>query len=325
MKIFVFEFVTGGGYAGQSLPAFTADGECMWRALVDDLTASPGTEVLTLRDARLALVRGPGLTVVPTNAGGFHADFARCLKAADAAWIVAPESGGLLESLNRQVLAAGTHLLGCRPETVHLAGSKIATAVCLAKAGIPPVPTFASADLVAGPVVVKPDDGAGCEDTLWFADASGARAWQRMHPHATCVFQPHVAGPALSLSLLCCDGRAQLLSVNRQQVAREDDRFVFRGVDVNAIGDTDGRYAALATRIAEAMPGLWGYVGIDLIDGVLGPLVLEINPRVTVSYAGLREALGDNPAARVLALPEMHPLPRTSRNTPVETAHACVG
>lgn len=325
MKIFVFEFVTGGGCAGQALPAFAADGESMWRALIDDLTAIPGTEVLTLRDVRFADAHSPGVTVIPTDAGGFHADFARCLKAADAAWIVAPESGGLLESLNRQVLAAGARLLGCRPETVRLTGSKIATAACLAEAGIPPVPTFASADLMTGPVVAKPDDGAGCEDTLWFTDANSARAWQRAHPHATCVFQPYVAGPALSLSLLCCDGRAQLLSVNRQRVEREGDRFVFRGVDVNAIGDADGRYAALAARIAEAMPGLWGCVGVDLIEGALGPLVLEINPRVTVSYAGLREALGDNPAARVLALPGMRPWPRAQRTVTVEAAHACAG
>lgn len=323
MKIFVFEFVTGGGCAGQALPAFAADGEAMWRALVDDLTAIPGTEVLTLRDARFAGAQAPGVTAIPTDASGFHTDFARCLQAADAAWIVAPESGGLLESLNRQVLAAGARLLGCRPETVRLSGSKIATAAALAEAGIAPVPTFVSADLMTGPVVGKPDDGAGSEDTFWFADANGARAWQRAHPHATYVFQPHVAGPALSLSLLCCDGRAQLLSVNRQRVEREDGRFVFRGVDVNALGDPDGRYAALAARIAEAMPGLWGCVGVDLIDGALGPLVLEINPRVTVSYAGLREAFGDNPAARMLALPEMRPWPRTQRTVAVETAHAC--
>jgi len=35
MKVFVFEFVTGGGYAGQALPDFLGDGELMWRALID--------------------------------------------------------------------------------------------------------------------------------------------------------------------------------------------------------------------------------------------------------------------------------------------------
>ena len=35
-----------------------------------------------------------------------------------------------------------------------------------------------------------------------------------------------------------------------------------------------------------------------------GPVVLEINPRLTTSYVGLRPALGRNPAALVLELLE---------------------
>jgi predicted ATP-grasp superfamily ATP-dependent carboligase len=45
---------------------------------------------------------------------------------------------------------------------------------------------------------------------------------------------------------------------------------------------------------------LWGYVGVDLVLADAGPIVLEINPRLTTSYCGLRDALGINPAALVL-------------------------
>ncbi|WP_018078585.1 ATP-grasp domain-containing protein [Thiobacillus denitrificans] len=320
MKVFVFEFVTGGGYAGQALPGFLGDGELMWRALVDDLIALPGMEVLTLRDARLAIPEQPGLTVVATDATRCRSDFMRCLDAADAAWMVAPESGGLLESLNRQVEAAGKWLLGCRPDAVHIAASKYATTARLAGAGVTTVPTFATPDLLTGAVVAKPDDGVGCEDTLLFADAAAAQAWHDTHPHAMHVFQPYVAGESLSLSLLCCDGRTQLLSVNRQHVGLTGDHFEFHGVTVNALGDGDGRYAALAARVAAAIPGLWGYVGVDLIAGAFGPMVLEVNPRATVSYAGLRAALDCNPAQHVLELPEMHAC-RGLRPITLETTH----
>jgi predicted ATP-grasp superfamily ATP-dependent carboligase len=74
-------------------------------------------------------------------------------------------------------------------------------------------------------------------------------------------------------------------------------------VSVNAIRDSDGRYAQLAREVARALPGLWGYVGIDVIDAVDGPIVVEINPRLTTSYAGLRRALGINAAELVLDLP----------------------
>ena len=51
-----------------------------------------------------------------------------------------------------------------------------------------------------------------------------------------------------------------------------------------------------------AIPGLWGYVGVDLMLAKEGPVVLEINPRLTTSYCGLRRALGINTAAMVLDL-----------------------
>jgi predicted ATP-grasp superfamily ATP-dependent carboligase len=323
MNVFVFEYVTGGGYAGQALPDFLADGELMWRALVDDLIGVPGVEVLTLRDARLEPVDLPDLRIQITDATDFERDFQRCLQAADAVWLVAPESHNILEALTSEVLNAGKLLLGCRPEALRIATSKFATARCLADAGVAVVPTGLTEDLLRGRVVIKPDDGVGCQDTLLCADAAAAQAWCREHADVDWVFQPYVEGDALSLSLLCCAGRAQLLSVNRQQIELAAGRFQFHGVSVNALSDPDDRYATLAARVAAAIPGLWGYVGIDLIAGADGPRVLEINPRVTVSYAGLRAALDCNPAQRVLALPEMRPCHRL-RAVTVETADACV-
>ena len=66
--------------------------------------------------------------------------------------------------------------------------------------------------------------------------------------------------------------------------------------------DSDGTFADLARRVAAAVPELWGYAGIDLILTEAGLHVLEINPRLTSSYAGLRSALGGNPTASVLEL-----------------------
>jgi predicted ATP-grasp superfamily ATP-dependent carboligase len=57
---------------------------------------------------------------------------------------------------------------------------------------------------------------------------------------------------------------------------------------------------AVAEAVGRAVPGLRGYVGIDLIDTVAGAVVIEINPRLTTAYVGLRESLSRNPAALML-------------------------
>ncbi len=310
MKVFVYEFVTGGGCAGEPLPDFLADGELMWRALVDDLTAITGVEVITLRDARLDQPRLPRLHIVTTRAASFDDDFNHCLDAADAVLTVAPESGGILELVNRDVLASGKRLLGSRPGGVRIAASKTATASRLAEFGVEAIPTYTSPYLIEEecPVVMKPDDGAGCQDTRLFASLTDAETWTLMHAARGCIYQPYVPGEPLSLSLLCADGQAQLLAVNRQRVVARNGLLGFHGVTVNAIADTDGRYAELAGRVAAAIPDLWGYVGVDLIEAAGGQaVVVEVNPRPTVSYAGLRAALDCNPAERLLDLPVFSP------------------
>lgn len=306
MKIFVFEYVTGGGFAGQPMPDFLGDGEAMWQALVHDLTALDGVEVITLRDERLAAPARPGLQVISTSRERFAGDYRHCLEAADAVWPVAPESDGILERLSREVLRAGKRLLGSGPDAVRVAASKYATFQRLASSGLRLARTFTSPYLMTQdrPVVAKPDDGAGCEDTFLFPGLADVEAWVLANGGESHSYQYYVPGPALSLSMLCCDGQAQLLSVNRQHIRLEGNRFQARGVTVNALADTDGAYENVARRIAEALPDLWGYVGVDLIAAEDGPRVLEINPRLTLSYAGLGAATGANTAKRVLALPE---------------------
>jgi predicted ATP-grasp superfamily ATP-dependent carboligase len=302
VRIFAFEFFSGGGLAGLPLPPGIAyEGDLMLRALIQDLSELPGIDVFTSRDPRLPPL--PGIeTIVPLPGEDVFALFGRGLRLADAVWPTAPETDGTLERLARAALVRGAGLLGCLPDGVRLTASKRTTARALRAAGIPAVPTFAHADrLVAapGPWITKPDDGAGCEDTELHPGWTAARARLAVEP-ARLVAQPWIDGGSLSLSVVCDHGVARLLCCNRQEVGVRGGRLSLDGLLVNAVADRDGLFSALAGRVAAAVPGLSGYVGIDLVAGSAGPVVLEINPRLTTSYCGLRSALGINVAAMVV-------------------------
>lgn len=314
MKLLVLEYITGGGMADDLLPDILADAEIMRQAQLRDLADVAGIEVHTLLDVRLRgkALRGARVQYVGPEPGAFDAAWRRALGEADAVWLTAPETDGLLETMSREVQASGCRLLGCTPEAVRVAASKRATAAALTRAGIACVPTHAGSaamtGLANGPVVVKPDDGAGCQHTRCFARAHDAVQWGRTALGARAIYQPLLRGEALSLSLLCAEGRARLLSVNRQHVVLRGDAFHFGGVTVAALPDVDDRYAQLAARIAQAVPGLWGHVGVDLLATPEGLVVVEINPRATVAYADLRFALDFNPAAALLDLPRLPPM-----------------
>jgi tyramine---L-glutamate ligase len=306
MKILAYEHITGGGMLGDAqMSALAPEGEAMLRALLDDLTAIRGVEVAIMRDARLGADL-PATLYSVCSASDFWPAIRRAVRDADAVWPIAPEQGGMLLRITDEILQAARVLLGCRPDAVKIATSKRATADVLSRAGIAAIPTYFDERSIPpeiGEMVVKPDDGAGCQDTLLFRSRRQLQAWLRNHARAGFVFQPYVHGDARSLSLLCCDGRARLLACNRQQVELEHGVFRFDGVSVNAVADGGGRYAMLASEIARALPGLWGYCGVDFIETDSGPVVIEVNPRLTTSYAGLRRATGINPAQLVLELP----------------------
>ncbi len=221
MKILAYEHITGGGMLGDAqMSALAPEGEAMLRALVDDLTAIPGVEVAIMRDARLGADLPATLHRVD-NASDFWPVFHRAVRDADAVWPIAPEQDGMLLRITEEILHAERVLLGCRPDAVKMATSKRATTDVLARAGIAAVPTYVDERSIppkVGEIVVKPDDGAGCQETLLFRSRSQLQAWLRNNARAGLVFQPYVDGDARSLSLLCCEGRARLLACNRQNI-----------------------------------------------------------------------------------------------------------
>jgi tyramine---L-glutamate ligase len=311
VRVFAFEFFSGGGLAEQPLPAGLArEGDLMLTTLVGELADLPGVEVIASRDPRVLPIPGSA-TLLPLPAEDAISLYRRGVATADAAWPTASESGGMLQRLVSATLDAGKILLGCSPDAVRLATSKRATTRALHQRGIRAVPTFAHGDSLpplTGPWVLKPDDGAGCEDTIIMPGPVDILARLAGEP-GRLVAQPWIEGQPASLSLLCAGGLSRLLACNRQEIAIRGGRISLQAIQVNALSDPDGGFAALAGRIAAAVPGLWGYVGVDLVLTPDGPVVLEINPRLTTSYCGLRPALGLNTAGLVLELARTGSLP----------------
>ncbi|NPT34028.1 ATP-grasp domain-containing protein [Paraburkholderia xenovorans] len=321
-KIFVYEYLTGGGidpaHAGAAsladLSALIVEGRVMRDALVSELRELDGVDV-SFASSRFETV-DPALAHCRAAQGESMTAFvARVAREHDYAWVIAPECDGLLLHLYDAVGAA--RWLGCAKEAIRVASSKSATAALLAAQGIATTPAIepGQSDVQRGERwVVKPDDGAGGLDTFVFdsfADACveyEARAAAARNP----VLQAWVDGEPLSLSLICRADGVELVSINRQQISlsandtsQRQPRIVeFDGVTVNQIdlaGDQGRLLGALAQRVAKAMPGLRGFVGIDVVwHPQRGPVVIEVNPRLTVAYAGLAAGARGGELARTL-------------------------
>ncbi|PKO24538.1 MAG: hypothetical protein CVU35_08775 [Betaproteobacteria bacterium HGW-Betaproteobacteria-8] len=304
------------------------EGLRMRDALLQELNEIEHVELLCSHDFRL-LSPDVAMSAMVSPDDNVWQVWTDLIDQSDAVWLIAPETDGILHRLTELVLARGKLLLGCPPSVIALAASKLETCRVLSAAGISCVPTWSarawleqSPDANEQGWVAKPDDGAGCEDTVHSYDIGQMADWLRQGRQATHIVQPMRGGVACSLSMLCRDGRAWLLSCNRQLVDSGDGGFHYHGGVINGMLQFQTAFEQLAQNIARALPNLAGYVGVDLIvmDGNSAMLeVLEINPRLTTSFVGLRQASGVNVAAQVIRLmtvqgPDHFELPELSRN-----------
>lgn len=311
MRVLAYEFITGGGAAGSTIPEELAGaGESMLGSLLAELRDVEGVQAVTTRDARLGRPPWAAETVFTRPGESSLAHFARAMHAVDAVWPIAPETDGVLAELTELIIAHDKVLLGSSPDALRIASSKWRTSQRLREAGVAVVPTFAEAAQIPdgpGSWVVKPDGGAGCIDTFRLPDGDAARARLGADAMRGIVAQPWIDGDALSLSLLCRDRGARVLACNRQHLGERSGRLKLRGVSVGA-RPIDAALRNLAQGVVSAVPGLWGYVGVDIVYGEQGPVVIEINPRLTTSYCRLGAHLGRSVAADVLG-----PLRRNTR------------
>jgi predicted ATP-grasp superfamily ATP-dependent carboligase len=201
--------------------------------------------------------------------------------------------------------------LGCRSDAIRITTSKIATARILADAGIPSIPTPDKCGDIPSSLtgwVAKPDDGAGACDMIATFDHDHLQGWLKSRRHSH-VVQPRIEGVHASATFLARDGQASLLCLNSQILEMSDTECQYRGGIVGCFEEHREQVTKIVESVVQTIPGLWGPVGLDLILTEAGPVVVEINPRLTTLWSGLGQSMGLNPAQLVLDLAEGRPLP----------------
>jgi len=302
-KIFVCEFITGGGLCAEQLPEpLVKEGRLMRDALLQDLAQLP-YQVYTTADARLKPPNNVAKCIVVQPNDDIWKIWEAQIKGADAVWIIAPETDGLLHNLTQMAVCHGKKILGCGLVSVKVTSEKLTTCMALQKAGISTIPTHTYDNWQKSDVtwLAKPNDGAGCGDTACFDNSDELHNWLlengRQHTHVIQAFQE---GTHASISCVMFKGNAEILSCNTQLVTIENKVLKFKGCVVNGMKVHWQQFQTIAKKIAQAMPDLAGYVGIDVIVKGNEVCVVEINPRLTTSYAVLNKATGINLAELII-------------------------
>lgn len=279
-------------------------------ALCADLAAL-GHQVVVTADPRFPLPRPASREVVLAPRSGLR--LVALAARVDAVWLIAPETGRLLEHVAARLARAGVAVLGSSAAAIRAVADKRRLAARLRRLGVPHPETRIARTAHAGrsaasrlglPVILKPALGAGCEGVSLVTELRGIEpafaSVRRVAPRGPCLVQRQTPGLPASVSLLVSARQARVLAVNRQILCGNGSP-VYRGGLTPFAHPLARRAAELARRACEGVEGLRGYVGVDVVLGERDVTVIEVNPRLTTSYLGLRRAFDRNLAGSILA------------------------
>lgn len=315
MRIIVYELVSGGGYAGQPIPpSVLAEGYAMLRGIAADFKAA-GHEVTVLLDGRISKLNPPmeADCIVPILYANEPKRFISNIASInDAIYIIAPEIGQTLQNLVKCFEATGKIVLNSKSEVIAKVADKALLDEHLKTHGYS-TPKTTAIDIttnivtvkaaiekeLAYPVLLKPVDGTSCNGIYLIKSATDLEnAVVKIKAESTkqrYVAQEFVKGESSSVSLISNGTKAVAISLNKQRVtlAQPGAESHYDSGCVPIEHPLKQEAFTLTEKIVESL-GLMGYVGIDVVLGEDTAYVVDVNPRLTTSYVGLRAVAGFN-------------------------------
>ena len=342
MRILVFEWLVGGGAAGDQTMSpddpFLMQGADMYGAILDDCLKL-GLEVVSPLDPQQIhaitnfkeLRQDENFHVTPIHtAQQLRPTLLSLAEAADHIFVIAPECEGILNRCHQWLDEFQSKLL-CGPQNlIEVFSNKNQTQLQLklkdisVPHGFPFTPEIlaggggeamgeflAAPEKLSWPLVVKPCDGAGGDEVLLCRNLEQLEtiAANQQDIGQVLRLERYIAGTPVSVSVVRNQHETRLLPPTAQQFSNTWHQQRPRDLKKTApepIGHfvksvypleskLQQRAEALASAVADAFPSWRGYLGVDMVLADDGPdVVVELNPRLTASYATIRAEMDYN-------------------------------
>jgi predicted ATP-grasp superfamily ATP-dependent carboligase len=337
LKLFVYEHVSGGGFSDKLLPpSILSEGFGMLRTVISDFKTA-GHSVTTMLDSRLAVLTPPieADCIVPISSlREAKTAFQKISESADATYVVAPESNHVLQSLVAGVEQADVPSLNSQASAIGEVSDKAVFNEALKRLGLPAPETIVFSafndvaevrqtvkDRLEFPLVFKPIAGVSCDGLSVVRNENQVnRAVDKISMESSSkrfVVQQLISGATVSVSVISTGSETLPVSLNRQDVTlgMPNSISAYQGGLVPFDNPLNREAFAMAKRVVKSFRGLKGYIGVDLVLTEKEPVVIEVNPRLTTSYIGIRKVVNFNPAQAIISSVLESELPKNTQST----------
>jgi predicted ATP-grasp superfamily ATP-dependent carboligase len=332
-RIFIFEWVSGGGFNSITIPSsLFCEGFGMLRSLILDFKEL-GFEIVTQIDIRIKnlipFIRADEVHIIDSK-DNVYRGFKKMIKSSKYCFIIAPESSYILYNLTKVAKKYCQEILSIDLKGISLASSKLKTYTYFMSYELKTPKTWLIPEknnaldkefieekfrALHSPFVIKPLEGVGAESIFYLQTRKDILDFfqgsiNEIDTNRKYILQNFIPGEDLSVSLI---GQSQdkdilasdfsIMSINSQKIILKDSEKgseYFGGE--TPIKNYNDMFSSLEKLISQPdLSDFVGYYGIDFIRTRKNEIYfLEINPRLTTSYIGIRNILSINPAQLIM-------------------------
>lgn len=316
MRVLIYEFFSAGAMDdNQNLFLL---GFSMINALFSDFSRIPNLEISTILHSRVkhlilqaSYASRVYISWTGEGTGTWFDQYEKMVESCDAVLVIAPETDGLLAKLIGVAERKEKKVLGSTSKAVELVSDKAETIKLLASYGLPVPYTekltwplhshshwqASAVERFSMPIVLKPVTGTGGQGVMVIKDPNrldrAVKQFEGVSGTTPFLVQEYISGESVSVSCLVTAGKVLPLSLNRQHIALGEE-LNFQGISIPYKHPQAKEALDIAKRACEVVDGLSGFVGVDLVLGLTGPVIMEINSRISVAYVALREVVKRN-------------------------------
>ena len=330
-NIFIFEFVSGGGFNQIDIPPHLfSEAFGMLRGIIADFKIM-NFQITTTLDYRIhslsRYLKADQVFKIGKH-DNYLTKFEKGMEECGLCFIIAPEFSNILHDLTKIAINKKKKILSVELNGIRVGTSKIETFNLFIKNKLPTPQTFLipfkknkldkefiikNVAKVNFPIVIKPLDGVGAESIFYFEHYDYLNLFFQeyenyIEPGRNYILQKFIKGSNLSASLIGARKTERtdyrnfnIISINSQNIFLKDfeKESEYLG-GITPANDHRIIIENLRDYIKNIDLDIDGYFGIDFIRTNQNKLhFIEINPRLTTSYLGVRNILEKNPAEMI--------------------------
>jgi len=299
--IFICEYVTGGGYINKKISKkLFLQAKSILKSLLVDFNKIPNLKIVYTWDYRFKkLKKTKNIECFEIKESPLK-KWNNIIKKSDIFFPIAPETENKLIELIK-LNKFKKKMLSNKINAIKISSSKYKTYKFFQKNSIPTLKTFnvKKKDLkITKSWVVKPDDGAGCEENYIFSNKKNLFNFLSLRKNF--VVQPLVKGISYSANVIPIKNKVFILNFNKQKISYEKKKIVFKGTKFIKKIPFERKIKKNIRNIYKNLDGLNSFFGVDFIISNKKIFFLDINPRITTSYKNISKNLKINAAKKIL-------------------------